>query len=279
MDLVHSIDATKLKREKSKEAIQFALDGKWREAIPINGEILYYFPEDLEALNRLGKAYLEVGEYAQAREAFQKVLGFSPHNSIAKRNLIRLSHLPGSSSVSREGKKVIPQLFLEESGKSGITALRTTASQEALARVAAGDSVTLDVHNNTLVVKSLAIDVLGYVEPKLGSRLVRLVKQGNKYEAAVLSAGQDRISIIIRETYRDPSSLAACSFPATGSDDYRGQIRDNLLRYDLDSEPEEEAGEDPTSMWTEDGEEVPRSVRRSSVRALASVDDEGDEDE
>ncbi len=279
MQLVHSIDATKLKREKSKGAIQFALAGRWHEAISLNEDILYYFPQEIEALNRLGKAYLEVGEYDQARESFKKVLDIAPHNTIAKKNLKRLSHLSSSNAAAPKPKKVAPRLFLEESGKSGITTLRTIASEEALAKVAGGDAVTLKVHNNTLVVESLDADVLGYVEPKLGSRLVRLTKQGNRYEAAVLSASQDGITVIIREAYRNPALPNLCSFPATGGDSYSGQIRDSLLRYDLDSEPEEEAGEDPASMWTEDGEEIAVSPDRGFVRAMVDVDDDEDENE
>jgi len=226
----------------------------------------------------LGKAYLEVGEYSQARDAFQKVSGLSPHNTIAKRNLNRLSHLPGDCSISQEGKKVTPQLFLEESGKSRITTLRNPASQQMLAKVAAGDSVGLEMYNNTLVVKGLDGDVLGYVEPKLGSRLVRLMKQGNRYDAAVLSAGPDRISVIIRETFRHPSLLGVSSFPTTGGDEYRGYVRDTLLRYDIESEPEEEAEEDPISIWTEDGEEASLPLPRRSIRDVTGADDEGDEE-
>ena len=221
MELIHSIDASKLKRDKSKEAIQMALTGKWREAINVNQDILYYFPEDVEALNRFGKARLEMGEYSQAGEAFQKVLDLSPHNSIAKRNLNRLSNLPGTHAVAQEGKKVLPHLFLEDGGKSGITRLRNPASIEVLAKVAAGDSVPLETHNNTLVVKSLDGDDLGYVEPKLGRRLVRLMGQGNRYDAVVQSAGQDLISVIIREAYKDPSLLGVQSFPALGADEHR----------------------------------------------------------
>ena len=279
MELVHLIDATKLKREKSKEAIESALDGRWQEAVSINEEILYYFPENTEALNRLGKAYLEVGVYDEARKSFQKVLDLAPHNNIAKRNLSRLSHLSGAGSTSPSGRRVVPRLFLEEGGKSGITDLRTIASTELLAKVAGGDGVLLDVHNNTLIVKSLGEEVLGYVEPRLGSRLVRLIKQGNKYEAAILSASEDRITVIIRETYRNPRFSGAYSFPATGIDDYKGQIRDNLLTYDLDSEPEEDTRDDPTSMWTADGEEIASPSARRLVRAMVGVNDEGDEDE
>jgi len=277
MNLVGYIDVAKLKRGKVREAIQFALSGRWREAILPNQEILHHFPDDLESLNRLGKAFLEIGNYPKARESFGKVLSLSPHNSIAKKNLNRLSHLPVYSSVSQKDKRVVPKLFLEETGKTGVTELRTVASESALATVASGDVVKLEVDNNTLSVKSPAEDVLGYVEPKLGSRLAKLVRQGNEYEVAVLNVNFDSISVIIKEVYRNPNSLGVCSFPATGKTKYNAQIQDNLMSYELDAEPDEESRENPIAMWTDDGEEVVERDSGILIRATVGVDDSDEE--
>ena len=46
---------------------------------------------------------------------------------------------------------------------------------------------------------------MGSVEPKLTARLLRLVRGGNQYEAAVTSASAQELSLIIRETYKHPS--------------------------------------------------------------------------
>jgi hypothetical protein len=277
MELTHSIDATRLRETKSKAAVQHALEGRWEEAAAINEEILYYFPNNTEALNRLGKASMEAGYYDRARNSFEKVLTLAPHNNIAKKNLTRLERLSQGAASSHTARRVVPRLFLEESGKSGITDLRIAASEEAVAKVAGGDGVMLEVHNHTLVVKSLDEDVLGYVEPRLGSRLARLINQGNRYEGAILSAAVERITVIIRETYRNPALGGVPSFPATGIDAYRGQIRDSLLALDFDGEIEGVHRDDPTAMWTEDGEEVPVPSGRELVRAMVSRDDGGDE--
>ncbi len=278
MELAHAVDATRLKEIKSKAAVQHALDGRWEEAAAVNEEILYYFPNNTEALNRLGKACLEAGYYDRARTSFEKVLALAPHNNIAKKNLTRLERLSRNTTSVHTARRVVPRLFLEESGKSGITDLRIAASEEALAQVSGGDGVILDVHNHTLVVKSLDEDVLGYVEPRLGSRLARLTNQGNRYEGAVLSAGSDRITVIIREAYRNPALGGVPSFPATGIDAYRGQIRDSLLSLDFDGEIEEVQRDDPTAMWTEDGEEVPMPSGRELVRAMVSMESSGDDE-
>lgn len=277
MELAHAVDATRLKEIKSKTAVQHALEGRWEEAAVVNEEILYYFPDNTEALNRLGKACLEVGYYDRARTSFEKVLTLAPHNNIAKKNLTRLESLSKGTASAHTARRVVPRLFLEESGKSGITDLRIAASEEAVAQVSGGDGVMLEVDNHTLVVKSMDEEVLGYVEPRLGSRLVRLMNQGNRYEGAILSAGAERITVIIRESYRNPSLGGVPSFPATGIEAYRGQIRDSLLGFDFDGEIEEAPRDDPTAMWTEDGEEVPVPSGRELVRAMASMEANDDE--
>ena len=278
MELTHSIDATRLRDVKSKVAVKRALEGKWEEAAAINEEILYYFPNNTEALSRLGKACLEAGYYDKARTSFEKVLTLAPHNNIAKKNLARLERLSQGGAASHTTRRVVPRLFLEESGKSGITDLRMAATEEALAKASGGDGVSLEVLNHTLVVKSSDEDVLGYVEPRLGSRLVRLTNQGNRYEGAILSASSDRITVIIREIYRNPTLAGVPSFPATGIDAYRGQIRDSLLTLDFDGEIDEDQRDDPTAMWTEDGEEIPVPSGRELVRAMVTMDDSGDDD-
>ena len=51
-------ERTRLKRQSSKQAIALALQGQWREAVAANKGILENFPKDVDAYNRLGRAYL-----------------------------------------------------------------------------------------------------------------------------------------------------------------------------------------------------------------------------
>ncbi|MQF68744.1 hypothetical protein FIM12_00195 [SAR202 cluster bacterium AD-804-J14_MRT_500m] len=279
MEMVRAVDAAKIKHDKSKEAIQLALEGRWKDSIQLNRQILSYFPKDLETLNRLGKAHMEMGENSLARGEFQKVIDLSPHNPIAKRNLGRLSHLSNSRRSPTEGKKVIPKFFLEESGKSGITDLKNLASQDIVAGVAAGDSVILEPVNNVLVVKTQTGDTLGFVEPKLGNRLTRFIKQGIQYDAAILSAGPTKISAIIRESYRHPSLRGIYSFPTTEKTEFRGYARDSSFRYDIDGDMDDEIQEDHISMWTEDGEEAHIPKASELIAVVADHDDDSISDE
>ena len=96
-------EQVRLRRQRSKQAIALAMQGRWREAIAANQEIIGSFPNDFDAYNRLGRAYMELGEYAPAKEAYSQALELDPYNVIAQKNLRRLSYL--------EGVKLAPRLI------------------------------------------------------------------------------------------------------------------------------------------------------------------------
>jgi len=47
-----------MRRLRSEKAIQLAMQNKWQEAADLNQQILEQFPEDVDTLNRLGKALM-----------------------------------------------------------------------------------------------------------------------------------------------------------------------------------------------------------------------------
>ena len=234
------------------------MENRWEDAIAINESVLKHFPDDLEALNRLGKAFSELGRNAEAVEAFEKALALSPHNGIARKNLDRLARLgdaEGSGSAKAYGTRSAPRVFIEESGKSGLTSLLNLASPQALVKTAPGHAVLLEIENNKLNAKDAAGDPLGRVEPKLASRLIRLINGGNKYEATVTSTGAQDLSIIIRETYKHPSQAGIVSFPSRSSGDYRVYLPSAGLDYD-DNDGEGEALAGPMAKdWSDDDTE------------------------
>ena len=254
MELVRTVDRNKIKREKAQQAVDLALDGLWDEARSVNEDILQYFPDDVETMNRLGKANLELGNLPAAKTNFEKVLYLSPYNSIAKKNLERLLLLPKRRATSQNAKKVAPKLLLEKNGRTGITVLRTCARQDILAHVASGDLVTLEVSNESLRALNSDGITLGYVETKLASRLVKLIGKGNCYDAAVLSATPAKVSVVIREIYRHPSLMGVISFPAVSKEEYPIGINNGLLRYEIEKESDDDEDDDTLAIsWSEDG--------------------------
>lgn len=225
----------------AKEAIALALQGRWQEAIASNKSILELFPEDVETHNRLGRALMEVGEYAAARKAYGRALELDPRNNIAKKNLDRLSHL---KKKARKGDphKVVVDIFVEETGKARVVKLINLASKEVLAQMAPGEQVILQVEGQRLVGKSGRGEYVGEVEPKYGARLARLISLGNEYVAAINSLGKnDEVKVIIREVYQHPDLAGHPSFPIREKEGFRPYVRESLLRNRLE---DEELGEE-----------------------------------
>jgi hypothetical protein len=219
------------------------MQGRWREAAAVNKTIIENFPNDVGAYNRLGRAYMELGEYALAREAYGKAIELDPYNAIAQKNLHRLSHLE-RAMASSEGdlRKAEPQYFVEEIGKAGVVNLYNLAPREVLARVVSGDKVYLRASGVDLVMENGCGEYLGQVEPRHGRRLIKLMEGGNRYTAAIVSSAEDRMTVIIREVYQDPSQAGRLSFPSRDLESPRPYVNNRLLRRGYGEEFAEESG-------------------------------------
>lgn len=262
----------RLKRLRSKEAIDLAMKGQWREAIDANKTIVEAFPNDVDSYNRMGKAYMELGEYEQAREAYRHAIEFDPYNTIARKNLQRLSYInEGSVSVGNEVRKVEPQQFIEEIGKAGVVHLVRLAPWEVRAKAVAGDKVNLKINGPNLVVEALPGEYLGQVEVRHGPRLIKLMAGGNQYSAAVVSSTEQGMTVIIRETRQDPSQVGRLSFPPKGVEE-RPPVEERLLK--MEAEFEEEASEESgyTIIGGEEIEVVPEETAENEEEL--SKDDE-----
>jgi len=228
-------EQVRLRRQRSKHAIALAMKGRWWEAVAANKEIIRSFPNDVDAYNRLGRAYIELGEYSQAKEAYGRAIELDPYNVIAQKNLRRLSYL-GEAVVGSEtdADKAEPQHFIEETGKAGVVDLYRLAPREILAKMVAGDRVYLKIDGSGLAVKNCRGEYLGQVEPKHGQRLIKLMGGGNQYTAAIVSSTEDRVTVIIREVYQDPSQAGQLSFLSKGAEGLRPYLSDKMLRRELE---------------------------------------------
>ena len=259
-ELTRSVGNPRLKRDLSRDAIALALKGEWEQAAGVNRAILESFEDDVDAMNRLGKALMELAQYSEARDVLDRVARIAPYNTIAKKNLARLVQLENAPAPSKQVRKAAgtPQLFIEESGKSGTTVLQKPAGAQVVARVAPSDSANLVVEKDAIKVYTRDDEYLGQIEPKLARRLIRLIYGGNKYEAAIIGVRGQAISIIMRETYRHRSLQSVCSFPSKTKEEHRVYLSESLVRYtrddDLDDEEEEDGvieEEEMESDWSE----------------------------
>ena len=233
-------EKARLKKQWTDLAIQQALASQWEEAVITNRNILNLFPSEPDAYNRLGKAYSELGQYAEARQAYTQTLKYSPDNTIARKNLERLAQLQEEPVQIHTGaERIDPRLFIEETGKTGTTDLINLAPSSVLAKVGVGDKVQLHVMGHTIHVRNSAGEDIGQIEPRLANRLINFMEGGNRYAAAILAMENGQVRLIIREEYQHPSMFGEVSFPSQGGGDtIRAYIKDTMVRYDREDEDE-----------------------------------------
>jgi hypothetical protein len=269
-------ERSRVKRQWVEQAIKLAMQSQWEEAVRLNRRILEAFPPDAETYNRLGKALSELGRVAEARQAYEAALQLDPRNTIARKNLERLKLLGEAQVAVDREEGVNPQLFIEETGKTGRTTLVRVGPPEALAKVAPADPVYLRPDGNSLKVVSAHGDVLGEVEPRLAVRLLKLMAGGNRYAAAITSIdpATNQVQIIIRETYQHPSQAGRVSFPtkAGAEADLRPYTREQRVpRFDiLGYEEEEELG----GLEEEEEEELEAEIEADETLAEPYFEEE-----
>lgn len=230
-------ELVRMRRRTTKRAIDLAMEGKWREAVDANKSLIESFADDVDSYNRLGRAYMELGEYQGAREAYSRALLLDPYNMIARKNVSRLQHLGGAAVAVQErpqrdniSQRVDPHGFIEETGKTGVVSLYRLAPVQVVAAMVAGDKLELRVEGPNLIVENGRGDYLGVIEPRHAQRLIRLINGGNRYSASVVSVGENSVSVFIREEYQDLSQEGILSFPPKGFDRVRNYINQRLRR-------------------------------------------------
>ncbi|MFA4837491.1 MAG: tetratricopeptide repeat protein, partial [Dehalococcoidia bacterium] len=247
-----------MKHSNTDEAISLAMQGHWEEAVLANKSIIEVSPDDVDAYNRLGKALAQLGNYDEARKSYERALELDPTNGIARKNIKRLSNIKNGERLQKEALNINSTIFIEETGKSRVISLYRTAPKETLAKIAAGDHAYLQIKGKSLVVTNDSGEYLGEIEPKMASRLIDLIKGGNKYQTAIISSRDEKVKVIVREMYQHPSQVGYPSFPPKASDELKPYLKDMMVRYDIEEdlpgEPEEpgdlEGEVDP--LWDED---------------------------
>ena len=273
------------RRQLGEEARKAAFEGNWEEAVTLNLLIIDRFQKDADAFNRLGRAYISLGNLDDAKEAYSKALRADPANLIARRNLQRLEILRGqggraSADVTRPGPMPRPSAFLEEVGKTWVDELVNPGELRTLADISSGEELQLVEEGDRLVVRRANGDRMGEVEPKTARRVLDLTASGNRYEIFALGLAGQTLRIIMREIRRDPSVATTVSFPRQITS--RAYLRDrDLLRqrdeadfFLFDDDEEEDDSEPVTAERDEDDASEPDREVETFAEAVQVADED-----
>lgn len=200
------------KRQMLEETIEVGVAGDWERAIELNTAFLERFPRDPEALNRKGRALLELGRFQESWDAYTEALQADPANMIARRNLQRLEMLANTdaSSLTPDDGVRAPRsgAFIQEVGKAWVDELTQSAGGAHLATVSPGEQLAFEEQEGKVAVRSRSGQHLGELEERIGRRLMELIAAGNRYEIYALGMSGHSLRIILREIYRHPDSAA-----------------------------------------------------------------------
>lgn len=270
-------------RGLAEQAIAAALDADWPAAGDLNRKILEGAPDDVEARNRLGRALLELGKQEDAKAAYAEVLKLEPNNPVALRNSARIALLLEHRTKANTTKsKTQPRLFIEDMGKTGILRLINPAPPHVVAKYSPGAEAELREQEGLLAVHARDGELLGFLEPKVGRRLLDLLRTGNRYVTAVVSNDQQNPRVAVREVFQSAENAYRISFPGhhrPAETKERAYIKGTFFRFGEEEDAEETAALD-------EGEEAAQAVAIAEDAetpeeplARAEEDEDGDDEE
>lgn len=199
-------------------AAQAALYSNWQEAVQINEKILKTNKDNVEALNRLARAMVCMGELTRAQKLYKKALEIDPYNIIARKNFDKISSTSGGSAKINGGPKQmahtvnISGLFVSEPGKTKVINLLNLAPPAILAVLSFGEQVTIKPKNHSVAITTNVGTYLGALPDDLAHKLIAFIAGGNEYEAYIKSVSPKSLTIFIREVLRSPRFTNQPSF-------------------------------------------------------------------
>lgn len=214
-----------MNEDLTRKAISLALKCRWKEAISVNKLILKEDNLNIEALNRLARAYLETGDVKKSINVSKKVLKVEPSNKIAKKSIdkCKKNNLLGNKKSKLDSNFLSEQsidasVFLEEVGKTKLINLINLGSSKNISKLYSGDEVKLLTHSHRTTITSLDNEYIGRLPDDLSARIRTLTKGGNTYKVFVKSVCSSSVKIFVKEVKRGKVFENTMSFPVDKSE-------------------------------------------------------------
>lgn len=186
------------------QAIQYALESNWEEAVAINKAILEESPRDLDTLNRLAYAFMQSGKYEDAKKSYSDVIDIDRTNPIATKNLKKLSALSSQKNNINSTSHLnhMENIFVQEAGKTKTVDLTNVADKRTLMSLQHGDDIILIIKRSKIFALTNEKTYIGMLPDNIGVRLISFMKGGNEYQACIKSVDEKNATIFIKETKR-----------------------------------------------------------------------------
>lgn len=193
-----------------QEAINAAKNSDWPQAILINQEIIQCYGNDLEAMNRLGLAFLKNNQENEAKRTFKEVLDLDKSNIIANKHLEKIKNNETSADIIFDKDND----FIEEPGKSKIVTLHRLTGKDQLKKLKVGQACFLQLKNRYISLIDEANKHIGALPEDISFRLSKLIANGNEYRCVIYKVNDKQCLVQIKETLRSKKNEQIVSFPS-----------------------------------------------------------------
>ncbi|HNV45249.1 MAG TPA: hypothetical protein PLO97_02705 [Candidatus Woesebacteria bacterium] len=211
------------------KAIQAVKDSDWENAVLINQEILERSPKNLEAMNRLGLAYLKLKKEKEAKKVFNNVLKLDRSNIIANKHMKKLKNKEKTPDVIFNHNAD----FIEEPGKSKIISLHRLTGSSQLAKLKVGQECYLQIKNRYISVTDDQQKHIGTLPEDISFRLSKLISDGNQYSCVIYKIDDNQCCVQLKETYRSAKNQQLQSFPSKKINNQFNLDEDIILETDI----------------------------------------------
>ncbi|OGV96374.1 hypothetical protein A2W24_04550 [Microgenomates group bacterium RBG_16_45_19] len=180
------------------QAIAAALNQNWAVAIALNQDCLQFHPTDIPTLNRLAKAYKEMGQIEAAIDTYKTVLSLDKYNVIAKKNIDILIKNPPATNKPPSQRKISTE-FIKEPGKTKTYCLTRLGDPQIVANLLPGQVVHLVAKKHTFCLFTDAKEHIGALTDDIAFELKPYIVQGTQFEAVIKSATPSAVVIFVRQ--------------------------------------------------------------------------------
>lgn len=230
-----------------QEAIKASLNQDWETAISLNNQALLLEPENIDALNRLGRAQIELGSKKAARKCFKKVLKLDPINTIAQKNIEVLEKRGFAAPKMPQENGTA---FVKQPGTDTTVEVETSASKLRLRKLVPGDILSLKPkRNNKFSIYGPKDNFLGVITDGLSNKLRQAVVKNQDLRGTFVSAEERSIKFIVKGQV------------AVFREKERQEIRPYVLPEELPEEPEL----DQTPLEEKNEEEEAKEPQLTSI--------------
>ena len=177
-----------------KKSIEAALKKEWKEAAELNEQILKKDPVNKNAKVRLGRAYIKINKFTEAKEIFKKVLEADPINTIALKNY-KLASENNCDSKPNTPTENSTKVLIKEPGTTLQVDLE--APKSILSMLEPGQKLTLKSYKTKLSF-FLGKTEIGSVKNGPSHAVYNTKKEDCDVTASVIKPNENHLTILLK---------------------------------------------------------------------------------